>query len=435
MPARTRKALVLGGYGLIGSACMRALAEAGFQVTGLGRSTTAALASDLSATWIIRDIPAIDPAEWAKLLADVDVVVNAAGALQDGGRDDLDAIHVTTIRQLVAGAEHLPVRIVQISAAGVSAEAATAFYRSKAQGDAILAAQARDWVILRPTLVIAADAYGGTALLRAASALPGILPRVLPKARVQTVSVTDVAAAVVAAALGGVPSGTTADLTAPEVMSFPDLTATMRQWQGFAAPRWSPQVPGIILTLTGKVADGLGRLGWRSPLRSTALLALRDGIRGDPAAWLAAGGVACRPLAQTLAARPATRQDRAFARAYLVVPLAIGMLSVFWLASGLIAMLDVPAAMAVLQGAILPRWAIAAMVIGGAIADITLGALILWRPWAKRAALGMIGLSLAYLAGSVVTAPQLWLDPLGPMVKVLPGIALAATVWLLLEDR
>ncbi|MEC7964111.1 MAG: NAD-dependent epimerase/dehydratase family protein, partial [Pseudomonadota bacterium] len=36
------RALVLGGYGLIGAAAMRALMEAGFDVTGIGRSETSA---------------------------------------------------------------------------------------------------------------------------------------------------------------------------------------------------------------------------------------------------------------------------------------------------------------------------------------------------------------------------------------------------------
>lgn len=434
-PRAPGRVLVLGGYGLIGSACMRALAGAGFEVTGMGRSAGAARTCDPAAHWVIRDIPTVTAAEWAALLAGVDVVVNAAGALQDGGRDDLEAIHVTAIRQMIAGAAGLPLRFVQISAAGAAVDAATPFLRSKARGDALIAAQAPDWVILRPTLVIAPEAYGGTALLRAASAMPGVLPRVLPQALVQTVSVADLAAAVVAAARGQVPSGTVADLTAAEVMRLPELAVAMRRWQGFPAPVWSPRVPDGALRLVGHLADGLGRLGWRSPLRSTALRTLRDGVRGDPAAWAAAGGAPCRGLAQVLAETPATRQDRAFARVSLALPLAIGVLAGFWLLSGLIALAQVTAAMGVLANTALPRWAVALMVTGGALADIALGALILWRPWARRAALGMVALSLAYLAGSLVTAPQLWLDPLGPMVKVLPGAALAAMVWLLLEDR
>jgi hypothetical protein len=47
----------------------------------------------------------------------------------------------------------------------------------------------------------------------------------------------------------------------------------------------------------------------------------------------------------------------------------------------------------------------------------------------------MMALSTAYLLGSLVVAPDLWADPLGPMLKVFPGLALAAMVWLLMEER
>ncbi len=47
----------------------------------------------------------------------------------------------------------------------------------------------------------------------------------------------------------------------------------------------------------------------------------------------------------------------------------------------------------------------------------------------------MIALSLAYLAASAWYTPWLWADPLGPMVKVLPGILLAGVLHTLLEDR
>ncbi|MEM7644567.1 MAG: SDR family oxidoreductase, partial [Pseudomonadota bacterium] len=362
----------------------------------------------------------------------VDVVVNASGVLQDGARDDVEAIHVTAVERLVAAASGC--RLVQISAAGVSAEASTAFFRTKARGEAAIAT-AGDWVILRPTLVLAPEAYGGTALLRAAAALPGVLPKVLPEAQVQTVSVEDVAQAVVAAVEGRVPSGTIADLTEPEARPLPDLIAAIRRWQGWPEARLRVPVPGALLRLIGWAADGLGHLGWRSPLRTTALEVLKDGVRGDPGAWEAAGGAPCRGLDETLASLPATRQERVFARAFLAVPLAIAALAVFWSVSGLIALLDVPRAMAILTERGAPQVLAGLTVVGGAAADIALAAAICWRPWAKRAALGMVGLSGAYLLGSVIFAPDLWADPLGPMVKVIPALVLAALVWLLLEER
>lgn len=429
-----RRAVVLGGYGLIGSACMRALAGAGFAVTGIGRSHRAAMACDRDADWIIRDITAVTVFEWRELLEGVDVVVNAAGALQDGAGDHLDAIHVDAVTALVSAADALDLRIVQISAAGVSDHASTDFFRSKARGDARVAT-ARDWVILRPVLVLSPEAYGGTALLRAVAALPCIQPRVLPGARVQTVHVDDLADAVVHAARGFIPSGTIADLTEPQGQSFPDLVASIRRWQGFARPRFTPDLPGALLAAAGRVADGLGHLGWRSPLRTTALRALADGIHGDPDPWQNAGGRPCRSLDATLASLPATRQERLYARLYLALPLAIATLSLFWLLSGIVALIDLRGAIRVLSDRAVPSWLAGLVAAGGAVADIALGLAILCKPWTRTAALGMAALSVLYLAGGLVFAPDLWADPLGPMVKVLPGIMLALLVWLTTDER
>jgi uncharacterized protein YbjT (DUF2867 family) len=414
---------------------MRALAAAGFAVTGIGRSRQAARVVFPDAAWIIRDITAISTEEWRRLLDGVDVVVNASGALQDGARDDLEAIHVTSLARLVAATEGLPLRIVQISAAGVGPEASTEFFRSKARGDALLAAGARDWVILRPTLVLSPETYGGTALLRGVAGLPLILPQVLPRVEVQTVHIDDLAAAVVRSARGEVPSALIADLTEPGVQDFATLVAQIRRWQGFPPPRLCPEVPGPVLALIGKGADLLGRLGWRSPLRSTALQALADGIRGDPAAWQRAGGQPCRSLAATLSSLPSTRQERLFARLYFMLPLAIATLALFWCAAGLIALVAPSRAMAVLEARNAPTWIAGPTVVGGALVDIVLGLAILWRPSAWLAALGMIVVSGVYLLGSLALAPDLWLDPLGPMVKAIPGMVLAGLVALLLEDR
>lgn len=428
-----KSVLVLGGYGLIGSACCRALDNAGFHVVGLGRSRAAAMAVAPLQDWVFHDLRSLDTHAWAALLARVDVVVNAAGALQDGPGDDLEAVHNTMLARLCAAAGP-DLRLVQISAAGVSPEATTEFFRSKARGEAQVAKAACEWVILRPSLVLAPEAYGGTALLRGAAALPVILPEVLPACMVQTVHIDDLAGAVVAAARGDIPSGTIADITEQTARPLFDLMHKIRVWQGFPEPWLRLRVPLPILSLTGRIADTLGWFGWRSPLRTTAITVLRDGIRGDPGPWLSAGGAMPRGLDQTLAALPATRQERLFARLYFVLPLAIAVLSGFWLISGLVALARPSVAAAVLKGSTMPAWAVGMTVIGGAVTDIVLGLAILWRRWCRPAALGMMAVSAAYLMGGTLFAPSLWLDPLGPLVKVLPSIMLTLIVWLGMES-
>ena len=51
------------------------------------------------------------------------------------------------------------------------------------------------------------------------------------------------------------------------------------------------------------------------------------------------------------------------------------------------------------------------------------------------AAAGMVLTTLAYLVAGTLLTPALWLDPLGTFVKAVPGAALAAMVWLLLDER
>ena len=70
-----------------------------------------------------------------------------------------------------------------------------------------------------------------------------------------------------------------------------------------------------------------------------------------------------------------------------------------------------------------------------AVIDLVLAGAILIRKYAKLACWGMIGVSLFYLLASSLIVPALWLDPLGPMVKVLPSLGLALVVRVLLESR
>ncbi|MCA8934434.1 MAG: NAD(P)H-binding protein, partial [Rhodospirillaceae bacterium] len=319
------KAIVLGGYGLIGSACMRALAAEGYAVTGVGRSEWAARRVVPDADWVIRDIARVEEAEWRQILAGADVVVNASGAFQESGRDDLTGIHVTAVRRIVAALEGAALegtntRLVHISSAGVAPDAPAAFFTTKAAGDAAIMASPLDWVILRPTLVIGPAAYGATGLLRAAAAMPWIAIDVLPDAFIQSVHIGDVAHAVVQAARGDIAAGTLAHVTEDEGRSIRDTIDALRRWLGFAEPRLRVTLPRPLLSVVSFAADLLGRLGWRSPLRSTAIRGLEADVHGDPAVWRAAGGRDRRSPAEPLASMPATVPHPWFAQPYLLPP-------------------------------------------------------------------------------------------------------------------
>jgi hypothetical protein len=57
------------------------------------------------------------------------------------------------------------------------------------------------------------------------------------------------------------------------------------------------------------------------------------------------------------------------------------------------------------------------------------------RPLARAAAIAMALTALAYLVAGSIVAPGLWLDPLGPFVKIIPCIVLALAAAAMLEER
>lgn len=424
--------VVLGGYGMIGAAAMRRLLAAGHRVTGVGRSAEAARRGP-GEDWLLFDIGAQSVEGWREALAGVDVVVNASGALQDGAKDDLTAIHETALKRLAEALSGTGTRFVQISAAGVALDASTEFFRSKARGEAALVGL--DPVILRPTLVLAREAYGGTALLRAAAAMPFLVPNVLPGPLISCVHVDDLSEAVLDAVEGRIAPGTAVDVTGAGARDLPGLIRRARLWLGFADPVVSLPVPAPVLRMATALADLAGRLGWRSPLRSTAVRVLADGVHGDPEALERAGGKRCRPLDEIFETLPATAQERWFARLWLVFPLAVATLALFWFVSGLVGFARFGVAMDVLTSRGLSDGFARAAILAGSVADIVLGLAILWRPWARRACLGMLAVSAAYIVAATVFAPDLWADPLGPIVKVLPSMVLTLVVLALLEER
>jgi hypothetical protein len=157
-------------------------------------------------------------------------------------------------------------------------------------------------------------------------------------------------------------------------------------------------------------------------------------VTGDASAWRAAGGFQLKTLDETLAAIPATMQERVFGRAQLVFPVLVVTLALFWIASGLIGAWRREEAMAVLDG-VVSRDVAAWLVMGGAAADLLIGWGLLLRRWTRRAAWASIGVSLGYLAMGTWLTPHLWLDPLGVFVKVFPAMALALAVAALAEER
>lgn len=426
--------LILGATGFIGSVVAARLRADGHSVTGLARSPDRARIKYPSINWIKADLATLtDPADWQALLIGQQAVVNCAGALQDGLSDNLVATQEKAMLALYAAAETSGTElIVQISARTDGGAKERPFLATKRHADEALAASGLHHVILRPALVIGRNAHGGTALLRALAAMPCILPLIHARSPMEIVSVGDVAGAVSKAVAGQLPHGADIDLAGNDGWTLRDLVALHRSWLGLPPARVVTMPAGLARPITW-AADIAGKLGWRSPLRSTAMAVMSEGVlsRQDKQhrpGWRLA------TAAEIFDANPAGIQDVWFARLYLLKPLMILSLALFWIMSGIISMLS-PLAASRHFLPFMSQGLANALTIATSLLDIALGALVLLRPSARAALYGMLLVTLAYLAGGTILEPSLWLDPLGPLVKVLPSILLTAATLAILEER
>lgn len=423
------RVLVLGASGFIGSHVAAALAAGGHQVRAAARRPEAARRLAPAHEWVRADFAElVDPALWAPFLEGVDVVVNCVGVLQDGAGDSLVAAHVTAPKALVAACGQAgPRRIIHLSAVGTDEVVGTGYGQSKLATEALLKDSDLDWAILRPSLVLGRGVYGGSAMLRGLAAFPLLIPVVDGAGAFRPVAMDDLCAVVVAMAETNEPLRRSVDVAGPEAVSLTDLLTGLRGWLGLA-PAPMVTLPAWLVAPVAQLGDMAGWLGWPSALRTTSLRQMAHDVAGHPTSAEQLAGVEPRSLSAWLTSAPATVQDRWHARLYFVRPLAILTLGAFWIGTGLITLgPGHDAAVEVLRQA---GYGAASPVVagGGALMDIALGSLLWTRRFSGRAAVATALVSLGYLIAGTVSAPQLWLDPLGPWLKIPPAIVLALCV-------
>jgi uncharacterized protein YbjT (DUF2867 family) len=429
------RVLLLGANGLIGSGVAARLHRDGIEIVGVARSSGPLIRRLPVAQWILLDLRhALTPEAWLPHLVGIDALVNCAGVLQDNARDSTTRVHTEAPMALWQACEQAGVRkVVQVSAVGVDRGGTTDFSATKAKGDASLMASGLDWVILRPSVVLGRAAHGGSALIRGLAGLPW-LPRIRDAGPVQLVQLDDVAETVATLLRGGAPSRMVLEVTAPERLTFDQIVAAYRQWLG-RGPAASIAVPEFLMRMLYRLGDALAWLGWRPPIRTTARRELSRGVVGDPTAWTKATGIAPRGLADALAGEPSGVQERWFSNLYLLKPLIIGTFALYWLATGIVSLgpsYELAEGMMRMAGG----GALSApMVIAGGLADIAIGIGVAFRRSARAALIAALLLSILYLIAGTILAPALWRDPLGPMLKIWPLIALNLACLAILEER
>jgi hypothetical protein len=172
------------------------------------------------------------------------------------------------------------------------------------------------------------------------------------------------------------------------------------------------------------------------PIRSTAIAELRRGVTGGPAGWMAATDIVPKTIAQAVGGYAATIQDKWFARLFLVKALVIASLALFWTVSGFIALfISYPAAVGILSSHGFPPSLVGPVTDITSLMDMSIGILIAIR---RTCAIGLIAgivASLGYMVGAAILTPDLWIEPLGALVKTGPAIVLMLVALLTLENR
>jgi DoxX-like family len=282
--------------------------------------------------------------------------------------------------------------------------------------------------------VVGPGAYGGSALVRGLAAL-SVLPVMPDTAPLQVVHLDDLLDAIVYFLRPDAPSRLTVEVVGPRRYTFEELVALFRKWMRWPAARLV-RTPTWLAGLLYRLGDFAGLLGWQPPVRSTAQREMVRGAVGDPAHLTELTGIKPRELETVLARTPASVQERWFARLYLLKPLVFIVFPLFWIATGIISLgpgrergINL-----VMEGG-LSRATATFLTISGALSDIVIGLAIAYRPTTRAGLYAALLISIVYTIIGAILVPRLWVDPLGPMLKIAPVMVFNLVALAILEDR
>lgn len=427
------RVLVTGASGLIGASLCARLAADGYEIVRVLHRAGTAPFTGLPPV-LLDMAKALRTQDWTPHLIGVDAVVNCAGVLQDSTQESTGGVHAGGASALFAACEQAGVRkVIHFSAIGVDRLQPSAFSATKLAGDQALMARDLDWVILRPSVVLGRPAFGASALFRGLAALP-LLPVMPSTGRLQVVQLDDVIATVLHFLRPDSASHLALDLAGPEALPMSKVVGLYRRWLG-SRPAGEFTLPGSVAAGLYRVGDAAALLGWRPPMRSNAAKEIVRGAVGDPQAWITATGIQPSSLEAALKLNPATVQERWFARLYFVKPAIFTVLPFFWIMTGIISVTTGwRRGVDLLVGTAIGPLAEPA-VIAGALADMAVGALIAWRPTSRLGLFGAIAVALFYAIAGTMLRPELWNEPLGPFLKILPILVLHFVALAVLEER
>lgn len=197
-----QRVLVLGGSGFLGRHLVAKLSADGHDVIVLTRRRNRARDLFLLPTVRVVEGDPHDSATLARWTANATAAINLIGTLHEHGRDTFERVHVDVPLALVAACRNAGVsRILHVSALAASSEAASAYLRSKAAGEAVIAESGLGWTIFRPSVIFGRGDSFLNLFAKLAQMFP-VIPLACAGARFQPVFVGDVAECIARALVG-----------------------------------------------------------------------------------------------------------------------------------------------------------------------------------------------------------------------------------------
>ena len=280
---------VLGGGGFLGRYVVQRLLARGARVRIAQREPRAATflkpLGGLGQTQFVA-VDVRDPASVARAVQGSDAVINLVGAFGDMQAVQADGAGHVAAAAKAAGAGAL----VHVSAIGADPESASAYGRSKGDGEAAVRASFADAAILRPSILFGREDHFINRFATMMRLSP-VIPVIAPGAKFQPVYVGDVADAVVAA-LGSAAAGRTFELGGPQVLTMGELL----RWIADATGR-SPLFVDIPDVVASALASGLGWAPGAPITKDQWLMLQHDNVVAEGAEGFAQLGVTPASLA------------------------------------------------------------------------------------------------------------------------------------------
>ncbi|MFN7855930.1 MAG: NAD-dependent epimerase/dehydratase family protein [Acidovorax sp.] len=270
-----------GSAGFIGQAVTQVLEQAGHTVIA-GVSPRHAARGNRVPVDFARDTT---PGVWLPRLHGMDAVVNAVGVLRDTRARPIDAVHQHTPIALFDACVQAGVRrVVQVSALGIVGSS-TRYARTKLAADDHLLGLAQRGASISPAVLRPSVVFGkggdSSALFMNLARLPlALFPGPMLTARVQPVSVHDVAAAIAALLGPHLATEGVIDCTGPEALSMGAFIASLRQQMGHR-PATVLRLPDPLTQLSARMGDMVPSVPWCT---ETLTMLGSDNV-GNPAAF------------------------------------------------------------------------------------------------------------------------------------------------------